>query len=262
MLLGREQRYHPDYSLLEKTYIALLGMPVVGLRIRGRNIFYLIPKKQKYRHILDAGSGPGVFSFELARRFPDSQILGVDLLRDPINACQHIAQKTNIKNAKFRQTSLEDLTEKNTFDLVVCVDIMEHIEADQSALNNLYQVMAPGGILVLHVPAMYRRYPVWKKMVNFDVVTHVRPGYEPHEIKTKVQQAGFFIQKSGFTYGFWETLANNLSYMITGARKQNKVLYALAFPFLHLISLIGYRARPVSLGAGFFVIAKKELHHE
>jgi SAM-dependent methyltransferase len=257
MLLGREQIHHPDYSLLEKIYIALLGMPIIGLRIRGRNIFHLIPKDKKYKHILDAGSGPGVFSFELARRFPDSQILGVDMLNDSITACQHIAKKTNTSNVAFRQASIEQLPDKNTFDLIVCVDIMEHIQDDLSALKCLYEVTAPGGVLTLHVPALYRRYPVWEKSLNFDVETHVRTGYEPHEIEAKVKKAGFSIQKSGFTYGFWETLANNLSYMITRARMQNKKLYALAFPFLLLVSLFGYRARPASLGAGIFVIAKK-----
>jgi len=257
MLLGREQRYHPDYSLPEKIYITLLGMPVVGLRIRGRNVFHLIPKNREYHHILDAGSGPGVFSFELARRFPDSRILGADMLSEAVNACQHIAAKTNITNVKFQQASIGQLPDKDTFNLIVCVDIMEHIQDDLNALKNLHQAMAPDGVLVLHVPALYRRYPVWKKSLNFDVETHVRPGYEPHEIEEKVKQAGFCIRESGFTYGFWETLANNLSYMITRARKRNKLLYAFAFPFLHLISLLGYQARPASLGAGVFIIAEK-----
>ncbi|MCI5208577.1 MAG: class I SAM-dependent methyltransferase [Candidatus Electrothrix sp. ATG2] len=257
MLLGNEQIHHPDYSLLEKLYIALFGMPIIGLRIRGRNIFQLIPKNKAYRHILDAGSGPGVFSFELARRFPTSQVLGIDLLSEAIDACKHIAAKVKISNVEFRQAGIEDLTEQDAFDLIICVDIMEHIEDDLSALKGLYEVTALGGVLVLHVPALYRRYPVWKKSLNFDVETHVRTGYKPHEIEEKVKQAGFQIQESGFTYGFWETLANNLSYMITRARMQNKKLYALAFPFLNLISLLGYRSRPASLGAGVFIIAHK-----
>jgi SAM-dependent methyltransferase len=258
MLLGSEQIHHPDYSLPEKIYIALFGMPIIGLRIRGRNIFQLIPKDRAYHHILDAGSGPGVFSFELARRFPNSRVLGIDLLSDAVDACKHIAEKIKRTNVEFRQAAIEDLTNKNTFDLIVCVDIMEHIEDDLSALSELYEVTAPGGVLVLHVPALYRRYPVWKKSLNFDVETHVRTGYEPHEIKEKVKQAGFQIRESGFTYGFWETLANNLSYMITRARMQNKKVYALAFPFLNLISLLGYRSRPAELGAGIFVIAEKK----
>jgi hypothetical protein len=112
--------------------------------------------------------------------------------------------------------------------------------------------------LVLHVPALHRRYPIWKKRPNFDVETHVRTGYEPDEIEKKVKQSGFLIRKSGFTYGFWETLANNISYMITGAKMKNKTLYSLAFPVLILLSLFGARARPQKLGAGVFMVTEKQ----
>jgi hypothetical protein len=108
------------------------------------------------------------------------------------------------------------------------------------------------------VPALYRRYPVWQKCLNFDVETHVRTGYGLQDIVEKVKQAGFKIHESGFTYGFWETLANNLSYMITRARMQNKILYSLAFPFLWCMSLLGTGARPQKLGAGVFVVAQKK----
>jgi len=256
-LVGHEQIYHPGYSIFEKIYIGIFGMPIVGLRIRARNIFSLIPKK-KYNHILDAGSGPGVLSFDLGRRFPESRILGIDLLDEAISACNHIAGKIRSENVAFRQDSVEDLPEQNVFDLVICVDILEHIENDVAALQSLYNVIAPGGVLVLHVPALYRRYPVWKKSLNFDVETHVRIGYEPDEIRNKVKDAGFLLQDSGFTYGFWETLANNISYMITRARMQNKMLYALCFPVLNMISLLGIRARPEMLGAGIFIVSEKE----
>jgi SAM-dependent methyltransferase len=143
------------------------------------------------------------------------------------------------------------------FDLAVCVDILEHIENDDAALCALYRSLRNGGILVLHVPTLYRRYPVWKKSLNFDVETHVRPGYELQDILQKVKRAGFSIWSRGYTYGFLETLANNASYMITRARMENKFLYALAFPFLNTLSWFGARARPKELGAGIYVVAKK-----
>jgi SAM-dependent methyltransferase len=259
MLLGAEQIHHPDYSKLEKAYIALFGIPIVGLRIRARNVFSLIPKERVYHQILDAGSGPGVFSFELGRRYPESKVVGIDLLKESIQACEHISQKLNITNVRFQQSSIEELPQHNYFDLILCVDILEHIQDDLAALKGLYHAAAPGGLIVLHVPALYRRYPVWQKRMNFDVQTHVRVGYEPHEIEEKMEQSGFLICESGFTYGFWETLANNISYMITRARMQNKVLYALVFPILYLISLFGAQARPKNLGAGIFVTATKPL---
>jgi len=257
MLLGHEQIYHPEYSIIEKAYIALFGMPIVGLRIRARNVFSLIPRHRQYQRILDAGSGPGVFSFELGRRFPEARILGIDIRKEAIEASKHIANKIKSVNVEFRQVSIEELDERDTFNLILCVDILEHIEDDLKALHALYDALSPGGILILHVPALYRRYPAWKKSLNFDVETHVRTGYEPDEIKEKVKNVGFLIRESGFTYGFWETLSNNLSYMITRARKRNKFLYSLAFPILNLISLLGTRARPENLGAGVFVVGEK-----
>jgi len=257
MFLGKEQIHHPGYSTIEKAYIALLGMPVVGLRIRARNVFSLIPKGGQYKRILDAGSGPGVFSFELGRRFPKAKIVGMDLKKESIEACTHISDKIRVFNVEFHQASILALEEEDAYDLIICVDILEHIQDDFKALNGLYKVTAPGGTLVLHVPSLYRRYPIWKRSPNFYVETHVRIGYNLDEIQDKVKHEGFIIRESGFTYGFWETLANNLSYMITRARMENKILYSLVFPVLHLISWLGPRARPKKIGAGIFVVAEK-----
>jgi SAM-dependent methyltransferase len=257
MLLGREQRYNPEYSLFTRWYISIFGMPVVGLRIRARNILSLIPKDGNYRRILDAGSGTGVISFTLARKFPDGRVHGIDLNDHAVTTGNHIAEKIAAGDITFSTCSIDDFQAKNSFDLVVCVDILEHIENDLATIQALYNLVATNGLLVLHVPSLYRRYPVWGKKINFDVPTHVRPGYEPDEIEGKVKQTGFSILERGLTYGFWETLANNVSYIITRAKMQNKFLYSLVFPFLNLISLLGVGARPKKLGAGIFIIAKK-----
>lgn len=257
MFLGQEQIYHPEYSIFEKIYIAMFGMPVVGLRIRGRNVFSLIPEGSQFKQILDAGSGTGVFAFELARRYKEAMITGVDLEDRAINISNYIAEKLKFENINFRRSSIEDMKEKNMYDLIICVDILEHIENDIRAIENLYSLLSSKGTLVLHIPALYRRYPVFKKKINFDVPTHVRPGYRVEEIQSKVLQNRFVIQKIGYTYGFFETLANNVSYMITGANKENKLVYAFLFPFLNLLSIIGSRARPKKLGAGIYIIATK-----
>jgi SAM-dependent methyltransferase len=258
-MLGHEQIYNPDYSALEKLYIFLFGVPIIGLRIRGRNVFSLIPRDRTYRRILDAGCGLGVFSFELGRRFPRAEVLGVDLLDHLVQKCRQIAQRSHTGNVSFRQGSVETLTEENVFDLITCVDLLEHVEDDTSVLRCLHRATVPKGVLVLHVPALYRRYPVWKKSLNFDVETHVRAGYELEAIRERTEKAGYSIREVGYTYGFWETLANNVSYMITRARMQNKGLYAMALPVLYLLSLLGYRARPEKLGAGVFAVAEKRL---
>ena len=255
MKLGREQIHHPDYSLFEKLYIAIFGMPIIGLRIRARNIFSLIPKDVNYKNILDAGSGPGVVTFAMARRFPQAQVMGIDLLPKSIASCNRIAEREKMNNITFKCISTDAMPLESKFDLIFCIDILEHIKDDMTTLRRLASLLTPKGVLILHVPALYRRYPIWRKCLNFAVDSHVRTGYERKDIEKKVQDADLQITDSGFTYGFWETLANNLSYMITRAQMKNKAAYALAFPFLLLLSTLGLKARPKTLGAGIYCIA-------
>ena len=259
MFLGKEQIYNPSLSLLERAYVFIFGMPIIGLRIRCRNILSLIPENKNYQRILDAGSGSGVLTFAIARKFKQAKVTGFDLNQEEIDISKKIAEKNGYDNINFKNIDVETMDNDNCFDLIICVDILEHIQNDISALNKLYAALAENGILVLHVPALYRRYPVFKKHLNFDVPSHVRHGYEIDAIETKLIKTGFVIHQIGYTYGFLETLANNISYMITGAKKQNKLLYAFAFPVLNLISMIDSKARPKRLGAGIYsIIEKKE----
>ncbi len=256
-MIGREQRFHPSYSAAERGYISLLGVPVVGLRIRARNILSLLPDGIDPKEVLDAGSGPGVITFMLAGKYSDARVTGVDMLEEEINASRAIAERAGITNASFETADITALPFQNRFDLIVCVDILEHIEDDEQTLVRLREALKPEGTLLLHLPALYRRYPVFKKNLNFDVPTHVRPGYRLEDVRPMMEKAGMEVERSGYTYGFLETLANNISYMITGARKKNKMLYAFAFPILNLMGWIGRCARPKELGAGIFIVAQK-----
>ncbi|MBI5509074.1 MAG: class I SAM-dependent methyltransferase [Deltaproteobacteria bacterium] len=255
-LTGREQRFHPDYSRLERLYIAALGVPVVGLRIRARNVLQLIPRDLRPRRVLDAGSGPGVITFALADRFPDAEVVGVDLDAEAVRASRVIAERAGYQNARFERGDLCALRDAG-FDLVTCVDILEHVEDDDAGVLGLARCLEPGGTLVLHVPSRFRRYPLLAKAENFAVPTHVRPGYDLDEIVHKARRAGLEVVDAGQTYGLCETLANNVSYMVTKAEKKNRELYALLFPWLHGLAWLGRGARPRRLGAGLFVVARK-----
>ncbi|NTW88090.1 MAG: class I SAM-dependent methyltransferase [Desulfobulbaceae bacterium] len=260
MLIGGEQRFHPAYSSIERAYIGLFGVPVVGLRIRARILDGFLPDNLVPGHILDAGSGPGVLSFLLARRFPAADVLGIDSEPSAVEASQRIARESQVKNVMFEIGDLLNLPANGHFDLVTCVDILEHVADDKAAVESLYGAIRPGGTLFLHVPALYRRYPVFGKRLNFEVPTHVRPGYEIDKIVSMVKDAGFAVIKSGYTFGFFETLANNLGYMITKAEKRHKGIYAVAFPLLNLLSWIGRGASPQNLGAGIYVIGIKPVN--
>lgn len=253
-MFGRELFYSPLLGLLERWYCLLFGVPIVGLRIRLRRVSKLLPD-QAYR-ILDAGCGRGVISRYLAKRYPMAQVSALDNEADLQKVNAAIAEKQSLGNCEFVVGDLLDYRNLETYDLIVSVDNLEHIENDVQVLNNFYDSLQPGGTLLVHVPHYYRRWFVFRWKENFDVPGHVRLGYHLPELTEKVGQSGFQIVKKGFSYGFLENLANNISYLITGAREQNRILYAMAFPLLNGLAWLGQWGQP-DFGAGVWVLANK-----
>lgn len=257
-LPGAEQSLDPALSWAERVYVRCLGVPVNGLRIRLRRV---LPATQgDYRRILDAGCGPGVFTMELAKRHPSADVLGIDIDEAAVRRADLIARKAGLRNCRFDKGDVTGLGIREEFDLVLSVDNLEHIEDDVRAMENLRDALVPGGTLVVHTPGYHRRWPVFARHVNFDVPGHVRPGYLAEELSDKLARAGLEVVTIGSTYGLLETLTNNISYLITGADRRNKALYALVVPFLLGISYLGRFSRP-RWGAGILAIARRSAHH-
>jgi SAM-dependent methyltransferase len=254
MPAGQELMHDPRLGKAERLYIRLLGAPVNGLRNRLRRIRPLLAGD--YRRILDAGCGPGVFTYLLARLHPGAEVVGLDIDLQSVETNNLIARKARLPNCRFELGDVLDLPPDGSYDLALSVDNLEHLEDDRGALRSLHRALKPGGRLVAHVPGYYRRWFFFARRVNFEVPTHVRPGYTREEIVGRIEEAGFQVERSFYTYGFLETLSNNLSYLISGAARRRKPLYAAAFPFLLVLSWLGHRSRP-SWGAGVAVVARR-----
>ena len=78
---------------------------------------------------------------------------------------------------------------KHKFDTVLCINTLEHIEDDVKALNNMYNILESGGVIILVVPAMDFVYGTMDKIVG-----HFRR-YTKNTLKNKVQGTGFKIEK-------------------------------------------------------------------
>jgi SAM-dependent methyltransferase len=255
-LPGCELSLDPGRSRFERLYARLFGAPANGLRIRLRRV--LPATVGRYPRILDAGCGTGVFSFELAKRHPEAQVIGIDSDPDLVTRANEIARRAGLTNCRFEEGDVTRLTYDGDFDLVVSVDNFEHVDDDVTAMRTLLRALKPGGTLVTHVPGYERRWIVFGRRVNFDVPGHVRPGYRAGEFLGKLGEAGFDVKRHGHTYGVLETLTNNVSYLITGADQRNKAAYALVFPVLLGLSYIGKSSHP-RWGAGFMAVARRPI---
>lgn len=253
-MIGSELYYDESLSSLERIYCRLLGVPIVGLRIRARRLQKILPPAAA--HVLDAGCGRGVIARILAQRYPAAVVEAVDLDAETQRRNTEIARQMGLKNCQFLCADLAAFESPGKYDLIVSVDNLEHVDDDQGVLSRFFSSMQAGGTLVVHVPHLYRRWPIFRREVNFDVPGHVRPGYLLEDIQQKIATAGFQVMAQGYSYGFLENIANNISYVITGARERNVILYAAVFPFLNVLSWLGCWGQP-SFGAGAWVVAKK-----
>lgn len=206
--------------------------------------------------ILDAGCGRGVFTYLMARKFPEATVRGIDTDQNQLRKNSVIAKIAKFKNVYFEQQNVSALSFTDEFDLVLSVDNIEHIEDDHQALTSLAKALKSGGELVLHVPAYERRWFIFTFQTNFDVPGHYRPGYTLNDITRKISEAGLEIKEACYTYGFLENVSNNISYLITKAEAKNKLVYAMIYPLLNFISWMGRNSRPEK-GAGILIIAFK-----
>jgi SAM-dependent methyltransferase len=95
--------------------------------------------------VLDAGCGSGRNMIELARY---GKVTGVELSSTSVRLARE-RDVGEVLEGSLMQMPLED----DSFDLAVCLDVIEHLEDDVGALRELRRVVAPGGHLLVTVPA-------------------------------------------------------------------------------------------------------------
>jgi SAM-dependent methyltransferase len=102
--------------------------------------------------ILDAGCGSGRTMVELARY---GKVAGIELNPD----AAYLARDRSL--GEVQEGRIEELPwEDESFELVVCLDVLEHTPDDRVALHELRRVCRPGGFLLLTVPALPRLWSI------------------------------------------------------------------------------------------------------
>lgn len=259
MPFGSEIAETPGLSRWERAYIRVLGAPILGLRIRARAILPLLSTIGEPKRIADAGSGRGMITLACARFFPDAQVIGLDLNEEQDQINRAIMQSLGIGNIEFVSLDVLRIESLGSFDAIITMDTLEHLQDDLGCAHIFYQALNPGGFLIVHVPHLTRNLFGWHRMNWMDIEGHVRPGYTRDSLIGLLTLAGFGIVHCDYNYNSIETLANDISYLITGGHERNKGIYALAFPFLFVLAWLGglYHAR--NDGSGLVALARKPM---
>jgi 2-polyprenyl-3-methyl-5-hydroxy-6-metoxy-1,4-benzoquinol methylase len=87
-------------------------------------------------------------------KFSDKNcLLGVDVKCDQVTECNEFFRAIGKHNVLFKVEDLTKFRKDNSFDLVLCVDVMEHILEDVDVLKNFNASMKEGGMLLISTPS-------------------------------------------------------------------------------------------------------------
>ncbi|MGB3241881.1 MAG: class I SAM-dependent methyltransferase [Candidatus Omnitrophota bacterium] len=94
--------------------------------------------------VLDVGCGEGLY-LELLRGLGFRNISGID----PSDA---MVSKALEKNLSVEKKYLQDVKEKEIYDVVVMIDILEHLDDPGAALQKVNEILKKGGLLLMNMP--------------------------------------------------------------------------------------------------------------
>nr|WP_319400984.1 class I SAM-dependent methyltransferase [uncultured Carboxylicivirga sp.] len=221
--------------------------------------------------VLDAGSGFGQYDYFMSSLGKKWDITGVDVKEEQIADCNQFFSKIGRGNrVKFEIGDLTKFVKPNTFDLILSVDVMEHILEDELVFDNFHKSMKNNGTLLISTPSDQggsdtHHHHEEEDGVHGFIDEHVRDGYNADDIRKKLEQAGFSDIETHYTYGKPGSLSWKLSMkfpiLMLNASKLFFVLlpfyYIVAYPIAFILNIIDTASEQKS-GTGLMVVAHKK----
>ncbi|MGP5231248.1 bifunctional 2-polyprenyl-6-hydroxyphenol methylase/3-demethylubiquinol 3-O-methyltransferase UbiG [Psychrobacter celer] len=102
------------------------------------------------KKVLDVGCGGGILSESMARRGAD--VTGIDLGTENLKAAALHAEQSGLGHTlRYQHIPVETLakTHAGQFDVVTCMEMLEHVPDPQSIVQACFELLAPGGVCVL-----------------------------------------------------------------------------------------------------------------
>lgn len=219
---------------------------------------------QRRIDVLDAGTGFGQYTYWLLKSDPRVHVTSVDVKKDYLEMVAGLLAKARLADrAVLRVQDLTaPMTEQEAFDLVLSVDVMEHIEDDEAVFRNIVRVLRPGGHVVINTPSDQGGSDAERSGESF-IGEHVREGYAPEELARKLQSAGLEVVEWTYTYGrygsaAWRLLVRHPITLLNRSLLFAPLLvpyYAVAGPAGIALNAADLRARKPR-GTGLLMVAR------
>lgn len=131
-------------------------------------------------HLLDGGCGTGASLREISKLLPS---VGIEKYFDGLTLCKE-RNLDNLVNAQLEHLPFKE----ETFDVVLAMDILEHVDDDTEVLNELLRVSKEGAFLIVHVPAFMF---LWS---DHDFAVDHKRRYTAGELTQQLRKSNFEVK--------------------------------------------------------------------
>ena len=164
-----------------------------------------LARSRNFRYVLDAGCGTGMYSRMLAKWLPNARIHAVDILA-------LTEWKDAPHNVAFETLDLRQLEERDRYDLIVTVDVLEHIHDNADVIKRLACALRKDGYLYIAVPSETQEqhfFPQhWFSLFHeWEEHEHIGTQHTLTQLKDIVQNTGLKLCVARHTFTFFGKLA-------------------------------------------------------
>jgi SAM-dependent methyltransferase len=135
--------------------------------------------------VLEIGCSSGFLLRDLIAQLPDHRIFGADYTRETLEVLGGRLPDVPLVQFDLTQCPLP----ANFVDVIVLLNVLEHIEDHEAALAQLFRIVRPGGAVIIEVPAGPQLFDVYDR-----VLMHHRR-YEMNELTRLIKWRGFIVEK-------------------------------------------------------------------
>lgn len=204
------------------------------------------------KRCLDIGGDNGVISYFLRKN--GGRWASADLEKEAVDSIRSLV-KEEVYRIDGKSTPFPD----DSFDTVVIVDFLEHIETDALFIKELHRIIKPGGTLIINVPNLRKGslLQAVRRRAGFtdEKHGHLRPGYTLQMLDSLLAGRFRIVRHTTYVKFFSELIdtAINLIWLKSakggsgkkgmivteeklGKKKKILKLYTAVYPLINLIS--------------------------
>ncbi|MEK7072834.1 MAG: class I SAM-dependent methyltransferase [Patescibacteria group bacterium] len=155
--------------------------------------------------VLNVGFGDGPQAVVYAGTF--GSMIGVDVNPERLDRARRMLASVGISNVNLVTANVEQLPVLDgAFDVVMAVDIIEHVEHPDLFVQELWRVLLPGGRLLITFPAMHDRFvdtvsAVSRRVRRRPLRAHAEAWHpDDHQRELLVGEWRSIVEKPGFRF--------------------------------------------------------------